>query len=194
VTSPELALAPELTLWRRLLGADFEILPQAVKALFNVTGHRYVRGLAEVEAGPNPFAKLVMFLAGFPCPGRAIPLTILFQAEGGADIWHRCFGRRRFCSTHLEERGLLLERFGALTFVFCLTAEPTGVRFAIQETRLFGRRLPAWLSPRISARQSEEGGRFRFEIAVDLPFAGRMARLVGLIDPPGRRASKGDTP
>lgn len=190
MTSPELALGHAPPMWRRLLGADFEVLPQAVKALFSLTGHRYVRGVAEVEAGRNRFARLVMFVAGFPCPGRAIPLTILFQAEGAADIWHRRFGRRRFSSTHLIEGGLLLERFGALTFVFRLAAEASGVRLTMQEARLFGRRLPRWLSPRISALQGERDGCFRFEITVDLPFAGRMARLTGLIDPPTRPANR----
>jgi hypothetical protein len=171
-------------LWRRLLGADFERLPGAVRAMFDATGHRFAHGLAEVEVGRSPLARLAAFLAGFPCPGSGIPVTVLFQADGAADIWHRRVAGRRFSSVHLEEDGLLLERFGALTFAFRLAGDAAGVRFTIRETRLFGRRLPRRLSPRITALQSESGGRFRFEITVDLPLAGPMARLVGLLEPP----------
>jgi hypothetical protein len=174
-----------LPLWRRILGPDFERLPDAVRTMFDATGHRYARGVSDIEMGRSRLARLTAFLAGFPCPGRGVPVSVLFQAEGSADVWHRTFGRRRFSSAHLQEGGLLVERFGALAFVFRLEASEGGVRFAMQEARLFGKRLPRALSPRIAAVQSETDRLFRFEITVDLPLAGRMARLVGLLNPPG---------
>jgi hypothetical protein len=182
------ALRAATPLWRRILGPDFDRLPAAVRTMFDASGHRYASGLSQVEVGRSWLARLAAFLAGFPCPARDAPVSILFQAEGGADIWHRSFGTRRFSSAHLEEHGHLVKRFGALAFVFRLEASESGVRLVMRETRLFGRRLPRRLSPRIAAEQSERAGLFRFEITVDLPVAGRMARLVGLLNPPGRHA------
>lgn len=182
MTSPEMPLP----LWRRILGPEFETLPEAVRTMFDSAGHRYASGLSEVEVGRSWLARAAAFLAGFPCPGRDKPVAILFQAAGGTDVWHRRFGTRRFSSTHLQEGGFLVERFGALAFVFRLEASGAGVELVMQETRLLGRRLPRALSPRIGARQSERDGLFRFEITIDLPLAGRMARLVGLLNPPGR--------
>jgi hypothetical protein len=168
-------------LWRRILGGDFDRLPPAVQQMFDHNGHRYARGMSDVVCGESVLARLCIVLSGFPKPGTGIPAAILFQADGDDDVWHRSFGTRSFASVHSERNGLLLERFGALTFVFRLSGDGSGVTFTMVETQLFGVALPRWLSPSITATQSERNGRFSFEIIVDLPFVGRMVRMTGLL-------------
>ena len=168
-------------LWRRIMGDEFDHLPTTVRQMFDHNGHRYARGSSDVVCGDSLLARLCVALSGFPKPGFDIPTSILFQADGSADIWHRSFGPRRFSSVHLERDGLLLERFGALTFVFRLSGDAGGVTFTMIETQLFGLALPRVLSPRISATQTETNGRFRFEIMVDLPVIGSMVRMTGTL-------------
>jgi hypothetical protein len=170
-------------LWRRILRDEFDLVPPAVRAMFDHNGHRYARGTAEVTAGDSWIARLCIALSGFPAPGRDIPVSILILAEGGTDIWYRTFRNRSFASAHLGADHILLERFGALTFVFRLTGARDGVHFDMIETRLLGFALPRRISPRIAATQSEERGRFRFEISIDLPFVGRMVRMIGRLGP-----------
>jgi hypothetical protein len=172
---------PRRPLWRRILGREFDVLPPAVRDMFDHNGHRYARGTAQVECGDSWIARMCVTLSGFPRPGRDIPVSILFQADGAADIWHRTFGKRSFSSAHLGENGVLIERFGALTFVFRLTGTPNGVVFDMIETRFFGIALPRPISPIVAATQTDDGGRFRFDITVDLPIVGRMAHMVGLL-------------
>jgi len=166
-------------LWRRILGEDFDQLPVAIRQMFDQSGHRYARGFSDVECGSHPLARLCILLSGFPKPGRDIPTSILFEAQGDTDMWHRSFGRRRFASAHRGKDGTLYECFGALTFVFRLSADAAGVTFKIVETRLFGIPLPRFISPEIAATQRQSQGRFRFEITVDLPYIGHMVKMVG---------------
>jgi hypothetical protein len=168
-------------LWRRILGSEFDLLPAGVRDMFDHNGHRYARGTAEVECGDSRIARLCVTLSGFPRPGKNIPVSILFQADGDADIWHRTFAGRSFSSVHLGTDNVLIERFGALTFVFRLTGSADGVVFDMIETRLFGIALPGPISPIVAAKQSDAQGRFRFEITVDLPVVGRMVRIVGVL-------------
>jgi len=168
-------------LWRRILGDEFDALPAAVRAMFDHNGHRFARGTADVVAGDSVIARICIALSGFPAPGTDIPVSILFLSEGAADIWYRTFRNRTFASRHSGSDHVLYEQFGALTFVFRLGGSADAVRFDMTETWLFGITLPRWARPRIAASQSQADGRFRFEIAVDLPVVGRMVRMTGTL-------------
>jgi hypothetical protein len=66
---------------------------------------------------------LICKLAGFPAPGRDVPVTVAFHTDGqGGEFWRRRFAGRRYASGFAagtgRRAGLLRERF------FPIDAEP----------------------------------------------------------------------
>jgi hypothetical protein len=55
----------------------------------------------------------------------------------------------------------------------------------------FGVPLPLALAPRIGAREWEEEGRFRFEVAASLPLVGEIVRYAGWLEPSSSPPWKG---
>ena len=66
-----------------------------------------------------------------------------------------------------------------LRFGFRLLGGPDGLEMRFVRWSLSGLSLPLWLAPRITAREWEETGRFRFEVAVAMPMVGEVVRYSG---------------
>jgi hypothetical protein len=110
------------------------------------------------------------------------PLHVAFAEEGGVERWTRDFGGHRFSSELSAMGSRIVERFGPLRFVFDLPSGPDGLEMKLRGWSAFGIPLPLALAPRIGAREWEEEGRFRFEVAASLPIAGEIVRYSGWLE------------
>ena len=99
-------------LYRRLLGAGFDRLPQAVRELHDFTGVSIWDGRADVERGRSLAARIAAALTSLPPEGDDQPLRVTFHAIGEREIWARQFGSALFRSVQYEGGGLLHERVG----------------------------------------------------------------------------------
>lgn len=170
-------------LYARVMGADFERLPPAVRAMHQVLRDGGARGRATVTRGRSPVARLAAALIGFPPEGEH-DLHVAFAERRGGECWTRDFSGRRF-SSHLSARGgRLEERFGPFSFAFRLPAGEAGLAMEMTGWRLGPLPLPLALAPRTPAREWEEGGRFHFDVAIALPLVGPVVRYRGWLDPP----------
>ena len=99
-----------------------------------------------------------------------------------------------------ERGGRLTERFGLVRFEFDLPSDSAGLRLIIRRWWLGPLPLPLFLAPRSEAREWEEEGRFRFEVAASLPLAGEIVRYSGWLVPvapssdPERRSVRRSVP
>lgn len=166
-------------LFRRLLGSMIDNLPPALREVHDSGIDQRWSGLAQVEANPNPLARLLCRLMGLAAPGTAIPVTVRFERSGGAEHWHRDFAGGRYRSTLVERDGLMIERMGLATNIFRVSVEDGALRLDLIGFRFVGVPLPSALRPHCHAREHDEDGRYVFDVPVDLWPFGRIIRYTG---------------
>jgi hypothetical protein len=176
------------TLFRAALGdAAFARLPPAVRQLHEPGAGMRFAGEAEVEGPEGPIARCVAALIGFPAAGQSIPVAVDIRATPRGERWTRDFAGRRFTS-HLRLAGTpprLVERFGPLSFTLDLPMEGGALGLRVASWRALGLPMPRALAPLGDATESEDAqGRFRFDVALHLPFGmGRIVRYRGWLLP-----------
>lgn len=172
-------------LYARVMGGRFTVLPPAVRAIHEVLRDGGAAGEAEVRRGRNPLAGLAASAFGFPREGSH-RLHVAFAEDGGIERWTRDFSGRTFSSLLSKRGGLLTERFGLVRFAFDLPSDETGLRMIIRRWWLGPLPLPLFLAPRSEASEWEEGGRFHFDVPIDLPLLGRLVHYRGWLEPTDR--------
>ena len=114
----------------------------------------------------------------FP-PVGAHDLHVTFAEEDGAERWTRDFAGHRFTSVLASRGERIVERFRLLRFHFDLPSDETGLAMLLRRWSFCGVPLPMLLAPRITAREWEEEGAFRFDVAVGLPGIGEIVGYGG---------------
>jgi hypothetical protein len=168
-----------MSLYRRLLGPRFVDLPPTLRALHDGTRSTRWQGRADVARGTSLVMRLLATLFRLPPAGPDQPLTVTFELDGDTEIWTRTFGKKRFRSVQFEQGGVLHETVGPGRLAVCrlimgVTADATGLQLTMLGTRLFGMPLPRFLVPQIRAVESEQNGRFHFDVEARLPGFGRL--------------------
>ncbi len=175
------------SLFRRMLGASFDILPAQIKTVHDATGWREYTGVASITGAERLAPRLVARLFGFPQTGTAVPVRVTIACDPSSETWTRDFGGRVLRSRLSDNaRGRLLEeRFGPFAFRLTLTADATGVGIGVAGWRLGPLPLPLWLAPGSAATETVSAdGLFRFDVPVDLPMGlGRVVRYTGTLRP-----------
>jgi len=170
-------------LYARAMGERFDRLPPAVRVMHELYGDSGAAGEGTIQRGPNPIARLIGWLVGFP-PAGTYPLHVAFAERNGAETWTRRFGPHRFHSKLSRRGDYVVERFGPLRFAFALPSDDRGLAMVLAGWSAFGLPLPRFLAPRIEAREwQDEVGRFRFLVAIRAPLIGAIIRYTGRLAP-----------
>jgi Domain of unknown function (DUF4166) len=176
-------------LYRRLLGAEFDVLPVRVRELHDLTGKAVWIGRADVERGRSFIVRLIAMLFRLPPAGRDVPVRVTFVAEDGQERWTRTFGRHAFRSMQFASGGLLTERIGASSLASALVASPEGLALDLRRFRLLGVPLPRILTPRVRTFESERLGRYQFQAEAHLPMFGLLVRYAGWLEKDAGRSN-----
>lgn len=169
-------------LFRRLLAAAIDDLPQVLREAHDSRVDQCWQGVARVEANPNPLARLLCRLMRLPAAGAAIPVTVRFERCGAAEHWHRDFAGRRYHSTFVERDGRMIERMGMATNIFRVSVQGGALRLDLIGFRFLALALPMALRPHCHARETEQDGRYMFDVPVDLWPFGRIIRYTGCME------------
>lgn len=78
-----------------------------------------------------------------------------------------------------QPSGWIVEQFGALAFDLELRPANGRLELVMRGMRCCGAPLPRLLWPRIRASESEDTGRFCFDVEIALPAIGRLVRYRG---------------
>jgi hypothetical protein len=116
------------SVYRRLLGSALDALPPALRRFHDVETEWCGQALFRITRGRGWLRGFLADRAGLPREGETVPMHLRIVAEGDAEHWQRDFGGRRLESVQRAWRGLLIERFGAVTLGFRLVAEPPALR------------------------------------------------------------------
>jgi NAD(P)-dependent dehydrogenase (short-subunit alcohol dehydrogenase family) len=182
IETRERALPPPL--YARVLGAAWQGLPSAVREMHDFCRSSGAAGEGIVVRGRGHLAGAIAAAMRFPSAGRW-PLHVAFAERGGRELWTRDFGGHVFSSELSQAGDGVTERFGPLRFDFDLPSGPHGLEMRFRRWSAFRLPMPRFLAPRISAREWEEDGRFRFEVAVSLPLVGDVVGYSGWLSPAG---------
>jgi hypothetical protein len=171
-------------LYKRILGEAWEALPAPLAALHNTAStEQKAQGFARVEAGTNPFARLLAALYGFPRTGEQVPVKVSFQRRGDGELWQRDFAGRKFSTFQYEGRGhadkLLVETFGPVTFWMALVLKDEKLNLITRRASVFGIPLPLALSPNSSVYEYADADDFCFHVEVRHWLTGLIVRYEG---------------
>ncbi len=167
------------TLYRRLLGARFEMLPSPVRALHDVAGTVTWTGRADVERGASWPARVIATAFGLPPAGLDQHLTVTFTPQGDAEVWTRAFGHRRFVSTQRARGNQLREAVGPVTLHMTLQADDQGLSLTLVAASFLGLPVPNVLLPRIRTRENGREDRYHFDVEAVVPAFGLLVRYRG---------------
>lgn len=176
--------APKPTLFQQALGAAFFNLPPSLRQLHGLRGTARYVGIASIECGRNPLARLCARIAGLPKPMQDAPAVVEFATDAKGETWRRDFGGTRMQSRLRFKGGQLRERLGPLQFRYRLHAGEGAIWWQVVGVRLFGLLpLPAGWFAGVRCRECEHEGRYEFLVDADLPLVGRIIRYQGWLAP-----------
>jgi hypothetical protein len=173
-------------LFARCLGARFAALPKPIQEVHSPNFSLALTGIASVEGPKTLFARAIAKAFGFPPPGQDIPIHVRITRNGESEIWTRDFAGKRFTTElHASVRpGCLQERFGLFRFELYVPTTREGLSMELAGWRLGPLPLPISLAPNIRGREFvDDRGRFRFDVSIDLPLAGRVVHYCGWLFP-----------
>lgn len=139
------------SLYRRLLGPDFDRLPPVLRRFHDSGKEAVGSGSVDIQVGQRPWTRLLARALRLPAAGRGVPVTVRVYPDGERERWSRTFGATGLQTVQWVEQGRLRERVGALTFSFDVSADETGMRFRFAGMAAFGMKLPRRFAVHVDA-------------------------------------------
>ncbi len=179
---------PGASLYRRILGSALATLPQRLQELHGSTTIRRWAGQAAVRRGSGITGRIIAALIGFPRAAPEVPVTVTFTPDAsGAERWTRSFAGKSFSSVQSFGTGrnqyLLVERFGVAAVALALVAEGHRLFLIPRRWSLLGIPMPAFLLPGGSSFETEQQGKFAFDVEISAPFVGLIVAYKGTLEP-----------
>ncbi|MEQ8267826.1 MAG: DCC1-like thiol-disulfide oxidoreductase family protein [Parvibaculum sp.] len=172
------------SLFRRVAGADFDLMPEPVRRVHDVVEATSSSGTCRVTHGTNALARLLAWAMRMPPAAEAAPAAVTIRREGDAEVWIRSIGGSRFQSTfRMVAPGLLSETLGPARFLFELKTGPEGFAFLIAGFRFLGIPVPRFLRPEIGAGETASGSTSVFDVSGRVPFIGLIVAYRGALQP-----------
>jgi uncharacterized protein DUF4166 len=171
-----------MQLYERLLGASFERLPPALRR-FHAQGGGTAAFALEVTRGPGLLQRGMASLLRLPAATPQAQGRLTVTVQGDHEVWERTFPDTKLRTVQWMEGALLVEATGPMQFLFDVTADENGMRFAPAGCRFLGRRLPQALAPRISSTVRGETGGWDLRVSMALPGLGPIVAYGGSVTP-----------
>jgi len=173
------------SLFERVLGPRVEVLPPIVRRI-HTHAPVHLLGRASVEGARTWPTKMVARLFGFPSGTPDTDAEVFLKRRGHEEIWIRRFGGSTFRSTlrAADTAGCVYEQFGPFDFMLKIAPDPSGFTLTVAGWKLGPLQLPLRLAPQAPARAyADEEGRYRFDVAIALPWIGQLVRYRGWLVP-----------
>lgn len=175
--------AAPASLYRSVIGDDFDRLPDSLRQFHELPHGGRATGHFEIERGASMLARLVALLLRLPLAGTDIPLKLDVAVDGLRERWVRDFAGRCLNSTQWTRNGMLIERVGLGQFGFDLVADDDGLRFVSKRLWLLSIPVPSFLSPRITATAVAVEQGWRVAMTMTLPWGALLLRYDGNVIP-----------
>ncbi len=163
----------------------YAALPSALRVFHDCDAAPVWAGKADIDASKSFAGHVLRRVFGFPPSGRDIDVVVSVDRGKSGEIWTRNFGGRKFSSRLAHEGGnVVAERFGPFSILLGLKAQNGEIEMPVVGWRLGPLRLPLFLAPKSETREYVgDDGRFRFDVAIRIPFVGLLAHYRGWLEP-----------
>jgi hypothetical protein len=172
-----------LSLYRRVLGPQFDLMPEVLRRFHDTKGGGRARGTLRVERGTGWLERALASLLRLPQAGTEVPVRLMVVAEGDKERWIRQFPGREVVSVQWEHGGKLMESFGPISFACALVTSGSCLRYDFQRAWLAGVPLPRRLAPFVEG--SVQAGESGWRVVVRLfgPCLGEIIHYEGWVEP-----------
>ena len=136
-----------LGLYRRVLGARFDELPDVLKRFHDGTAGARPTGRFGSCVGRGRSGISWRTLLRLPRAGESVPIRLEVVVEGDRERWVRHFPGRRTKTVQWADGNLLMERFGLTSFSSALVVQGSRLRYEFRRAWFAGIPLPLWISP-----------------------------------------------
>lgn len=172
--------APEPPLYQRILGADFDNLPETTRQLHRGMPAIVAVGEATVQPATSAVGRVLARWLGMPTATGKVQVRVVIEQRNGREYWSRNFAGKVMRSEMREARSLIAESFGPFSIGMRLVARADGLDMQRVDGRFLGISIPSFLLPRIKAEERvDEQNRHVFNVVVDLPLVGRLVAYHG---------------
>lgn len=172
------------SLYRRVLGANYDQMSAAGRA-FHDAVHKDWHGRCSVDGPVTLAGRVLAWMFGLPSETRDAPIAVTLHVRGDGETWvRRVAGRTMRSHQFIGARKppmWIVEKFGPLAFDLAVSVFAGRLELAMSGMRFAGLPLPRPLWPLVEASETEEGGRFCFDVDIGLPLIGRLVRYRGWI-------------
>lgn len=168
-----------VSVYEAAMGADFGRLHPTVQRFHRIKGQARLSGTVECVPARHWLGRWLARALGAPRHAARGPLSFELEAQPAQEHWVRHFPGCTMASTLRLIDGQLVERLGAATLVFRLSAEQGALHMHLDRMRFFGVPCPRWLLPRLAAVERGEGDRFDFQVQAWVPGLGCVVNYAG---------------
>jgi Domain of unknown function (DUF4166) len=171
------------SLYRRVLGPRFDLLPEVLRRFHDASGGGRAHGTLRVERATGWLRNALATLLGFPAAGNEVPVHLQVEVKGDRERWVREFGGHKLVTVQWAWDGYLMERAGPTTFSCTLTADGSCMRYEFQRAWILGVPLPRWLSPSVVSWVEAGENRWRIVVRISAPILGELVSYEGWVEP-----------
>jgi Domain of unknown function (DUF4166) len=172
-----------LSLYRRVLGADFDKLPEVLKRFHGGARGGSARGTFRVGRADGIIRNSVAELLRMPRAGEHVPIHLEVVVKGDREHWLRHFPGRCTTTVQWADGNLLMERFGLTSFSSVLVVQGSRVQYEFRRAWFAGIPLPVWLSPYVDGYVDAGETGWRVAVHIFAPFLGEIVQYEGWIEP-----------
>ncbi len=170
-------------IFKQVLGPAFDALPAQIKLLHAPLSTQVWRGEAETKGPSNIITRIAGLLAGIKVKTATTDVTVTITPSEKGELWERDFGGNKFKSRLTPGKGrnqyLMTESFGMISVAMALVFEDEKLHFIPRRWFVLGIPMPKALLPRGKTFEYEAGGKFWFNVNLNLPLFGRLASYKG---------------
>lgn len=171
------------SLYRRILGARYDELPEVLRRFHEAPGGGRARGTLRVERPPGRFRNALASLLGLPEAGNDVAVRLEVFVEGDRERWVRHIGGRRLVTVEWARGELLMEAIGPTSFSSALVVDGASLRYEFRRAWIVGVPLPGSLSPVVDGSADAGDGGWRVTVRIAAPVLGELVRYEGWVEP-----------
>jgi hypothetical protein len=171
------------SLYRRVLGAQFEELPEVLKRFHDTPGGGRARGTLRVERAPGRLLNGLASLLRMPPAAAEVAVRLAVIVEGERERWIRQFDEFRVETVQWARADLLMEAFGPVSFACKLVLDGATLRYDFRRAWLAGIPLPRYMGPSVEGSVFAAEMNWRIAVRIIAPFIGAVVRYEGWVEP-----------
>ncbi|MBI2771722.1 MAG: DUF4166 domain-containing protein [Burkholderiales bacterium] len=168
-------------MYERVMGADYARLDKEVQQFHRLQGQVKLQGTVLVDAPQTVWAALLGWCLGAPRTGAQGAIAFELETLPERERWTRHFPGKTMRSEISLCGGGVVEKLGATTLRFHLGEQRGALTMQLVGLRFLGIPCPAWLRPRVLAREHGSEGMMHFWVEASVPGIGLVTRYRGAL-------------